>query len=193
MLIKFIVFSLFLFPVYSQVKVEIARGEVKLDGKFIRKNETIDENGTISVGKNSFCKVKFVELGSSLVVGPNSSLVLKKPKKGRRRPTLVKGLMRFVSGDKKGNKEPNFYTKQVAAGIRGTDFMLVSNPLLGETEIVMFDGRVKMYNRSNKKDILNVKKGQWGGLGGRFGAKFQPPIDLPENVINHFNGALPVK
>lgn len=192
MLTKMIVFMFFLFPTFAQVKVEIARGEVKLDGKFIKKNETISENGTISVGKNSFCKVKFVELGSSLVIGPDSSLELKKPAKGRRKPTLVKGLMRFVSSGEKGKEEPNFYTKQIAAGIRGTDFMLVSNPLLGETEIVMFDGLVRMFNRGNKKDVLNVKKGQWGGLGGRFGAKFQPPIDLPKNVINHFDKALPV-
>lgn len=191
-MMKTLLLFLFLSPVFANFQVEIAKGEVRHNDKVIKKGDKFEEDGIITVGKSSFCKIKYIETNSVLVVGPDSALKLTPPQKGRSKPNLVKGVIRFVSGGKKDIKEPIFYTKSVAAGIRGTDFLYKSNPLLGETEIVMFDGLVRMVNLDNKKDVLNVKKGQWGGLGGRFGSKFQKPIDLPRNVINHFDELLPL-
>lgn len=174
----------------AQVKVEMVRGDVKYNGKFLKTRQVISEKGMILVGDKSLCKIKFEKTGSVLVIGPNSSMALRRPKTTGA-PLLKTGAVRFYSLLKDDNgKKPTVYTKQMAAGIRGTDFLLKVNPLLGESEIVMFDGIVELTNLAKTKDKLTVKKGQWGGVGGRFGATFQKPIDLPKNVIDVFENVI---
>ena len=59
-----------------------------------------------------------------------------------------------------------------------------TNTLLGETEIIMFDGEVMMENVNDKDNTALLKKGQWGGIGGRFGDKIAPVLDLPQAVLD---------
>ncbi len=80
-------------------------------------------------------------------------------------------------------------------GVRGTDFMAVYNPLLDESEIVVFDGTVDLDSRiapPGRKDHKLIPKGHWGGVGGRYGKKIGDLIHLPANILEHFNQATTV-
>lgn len=81
-------------------------------------------------------------------------------------------------------------TKTASLGLRGTDFLFVSNELLGETEVVMFDGEVELSNNSNDSDSKILRKNYWGGVGGRFGEQVKVLPELPKNVIDHFKKSL---
>jgi hypothetical protein len=72
-------------------------------------------------------------------------------------------------------------------GVRGTDFLAISNPLLGESELIVFDGTVDLHSGLDPSDSKLVTKGHWGGVGGRFGKKIGDLITLPANVLSHFD------
>jgi hypothetical protein len=40
-----------------------------------------------------------------------------------------------------------------------------------------------MENLSDKTNTALIKKGQWGGIGGRFGQKIAPVLDLPQVLL----------
>lgn len=187
---KLLLISLTLLSVTTtaQVEVSVVKGRVLNLKKTLKKGDILQAGNLIRTGKSSLCKLTFKKSGASIVLGPESALKIKSPDK-KAKPGLIKGALRYFNS-KKSDQEPTLYTKQVSAGVRGTDFMLVANPLLGETEIVMFDGEVLLKNLATPRDKLDVKGGQWGGLGGRFGSKFQKPIDLPENVIKVFRAKI---
>lgn len=106
---------------------------------------------------------------------------------------LIYGAVRASVASEKIEK-PKFMikTKTAVAGVRGTDFYLSYLPLLDETEIIGFDGLVSFASTDGKTEQM-VNKGQWGGLGGRFGSKINKPLDLPKNVLDHFSGELPIQ
>jgi hypothetical protein len=81
-------------------------------------------------------------------------------------------------------------TPVAVVGVRGTDFMVTANELLKETEVVCFESEIDFQDASTNKKPTIVKKGQWGGLGGRFGSTIKSPITLPENVLMHFKDSL---
>ena len=54
----------------------------------------------------------------------------------------------------------------------------------------MFDGEVMMENIADKTNTALIKKGQWGGIGGRFGEKISPILDLPQVIIDSTEKAL---
>jgi hypothetical protein len=47
-----------------------------------------------------------------------------------------------------------------------------------------------MDNLADKANSELIKKSQWGGLGGRFGSKIQPPINLPESVLKEMDQSI---
>ena len=59
-----------------------------------------------------------------------------------------------------------------------------------ESEIVVIDGQVEFQNSSNPDDVALISKGQWGGLGGRYGQTIGKVLDLPGNVISAFDKQL---
>ena len=83
-------------------------------------------------------------------------------------------------------------TPNAVAAVRGTDYFVSYLGLLGETEIVNFDGTVRFQNRAKPKDERVVPTGHWGGLGGRFGGTIAPLIKLPANVLSVFSQGLTV-
>jgi hypothetical protein len=50
--------------------------------------------------------------------------------------------------------------------IKGTGFTIMQNPIFGESEIVVFNGKVEFNNIKNNKD-----KKQWGRSGRRLRSK----------------------
>jgi hypothetical protein len=81
-------------------------------------------------------------------------------------------------------------TDSAVVGIRGTDYVLVCNPVLGETEVISLEGTLRFSNAADDSDVKEIPPEHWGGVGGRFGAKIPDLIHLPSSVLDHFKGSL---
>jgi hypothetical protein len=182
--------ALFSFSVLAEESAPIAtpptalvtklRGEVLMDGHALKVGDTISKPGKIDTKDKSFVQLKIEKWKNFISIGPSSQMILNFSED--KKYTLDNGTCRwkaFAESTSKGK----IHTRNASMGVRGTDFFLKANTLLGETEIIMFDGEVAMENAADKENTLVVKKGQWGGLGGRFGDKLRGPIDLPKEVI----------
>jgi hypothetical protein len=176
-------------------KVVVIKGKsVTYESLSLTKGQMISTGGILKTGKRSFVKLELLESGGLVSVGPRSQVEVKAiEKSGPKVITLLKGALRYKGSDSKESKEakrPTLYTKNASMGVRGTDFLMKANPVLGESEIVLFTGLVQMTNRSDAANTESIGPGQWGGIGGRFGAKVQKPIQLPKKALNGFNKLL---
>lgn len=111
---------------------------------------------------------------------------------------LMKGMARArVQKLLAANKEqaPKFFlkTKVAVMGVRGTDFVAMVTPILGEAEIIVFEGNVDFTSTTDEKDVKHVPARHWGGIGGRFGAKTHDLIALPKDALDHFDRASTVQ
>ena len=93
------------------------------------------------------------------------------------------------------DKKPvfNLKTKTAVMGVRGTDFIGIATPILGESEIVVMDGTVEFASATDAKDVKQIPKGHWGGIGGRFGSKTHSLIQLSAEQLQHFDRVSTVK
>jgi hypothetical protein len=178
----------------EEAKKDLAYGVVtKVHGKVIFKDKEVkvgdelEDTGTLITKENSYLQMKIEKWGNFISVSANTTMQFDFSDKARY--TLDNGACRWKSFiDSKLKK--SIYTKNVAMGIRGTDFLLKANSLLGETEIVMFDGVVHFENMADAKNFYDLKKGQWGGLGGRFGNQINKPLDLSNEILDSMKSSL---
>ncbi len=100
---------------------------------------------------------------------------------------LLYGKVRALVNKKEKTKDSSFkvLTKTAVAGVRGTDFMVSYIKEIDESQIICIDGEVD-FGSSDGKQNQAIKKGQWGGFGGRFGAQVTQPIDLPQEALTYF-------
>lgn len=182
--------NIFALPTAEVLKV---RGVVDFQGREVTKGLILSNEGIIKTGKKSFVKIAIKAWGNTIVLGPNAEMNLNLTKKEEpRKYSLLKGACRWVTSKASGKNKGTIYTKQAAMGVRGTDYWLKANDILGETEIVVFDGKVEMNNLNDENDKVMINKGQWGGIGGRFGNKLVTPITLPRNAIDNFDRYLKI-
>lgn len=176
----------------SDVTIIKIRGTVKYNGKTINKDSVITESGKIQTSKRSFVKVRINKWNNTVVLGPNSKMNIDLTKDFKTKKVgLIHGAFRWIGKHNKKSKDNGeIYTRTASLGVRGTDFFLKANELLGESEIVLFDGLVNFANIKDEKDAKLITKGQWGGIGGRYGSKVKVIDALPSNVIQHFNKLL---
>ncbi len=174
--------TLFLFPalILANYTILKKKGNILIDGKNIYPAKTLTR-GTLVTQKNSWIQLKS-DTGVQFTLGPSSTMAL-----GPQSPVLEQGSIRQKLVKKLRQGAVIVKTKQASFGVRGTDFLVLANSLLGESEIIVFTGKVEFSNLGQKKDQILVKGGQWGGLGGRFGAQIGKLMDLPANIINHFD------
>lgn len=168
-------------------EVTTLKGVVLFLGQPLKEGDLIDKIGKIETKDKSYVKIKIEKWKNTISVGPNSSMMLNFS--DEKKYTLEAGTCRwksFAASESKGK----IFTKRVAMGVRGTDFYLKYSPILGETELIMFDGEVMMENLSDKTNTALVKKGQWGGIGGRFGEKLSPVLDVPEQLLKNVEKSL---
>ncbi len=178
------------------VEVLFTKGVVHYNGQGLRKDISIPLGHELSTGKNSFVKIKIPKIGRfselSVVLGPNSTFFLSAEPLKNQRHRFIKGAARFIH-DKVQGEDVQIHTPQVSIAVRGTEYLLKVNEALGESEIVLFEGDVKMSNLINQdKDSIEIKPGQWGGLGGRFGSQIGPAITLPTKVFSGFKKLLSI-
>lgn len=166
-------------------------GTVLFDGVAVKPGDIIDKAGLLETKEKSYIKITIEKWNNSIAMGPHSKMALNFS--DEKKYTLEQGICRWQTAAKnalKENSKGKIYTKNVSMGVRGTDFLLKSFALFGETEIIMFDGSVQMDNLEDPANSVTINKGQWGGLGGRYGKKINPPLDLPANVIATFEKAV---
>ncbi|MBC77947.1 MAG: hypothetical protein CME64_18220 [Halobacteriovoraceae bacterium] len=187
--------TLLLFSINSLANVAIIeqlRGQVFLGTAKLKEKARIKQAGVLRSESGSFAKIHIPHMASTIVLGPNSKLELKLNKKNNQL-TLTDGLARWISNNTKPSlkSKRSISTESAVMGVRGTDFLLVANTLLKETEIVMFEGQVDFKNRADPSDARLLEKNQWGGLGGRFGGEIGKVLTLPPNIIEAFKGKIP--
>jgi len=173
----------------SGAKVVILKGSATFAGRPISQTSIIKGKGEIAVAEKSYLKILLLESNTQIVLAANTvSKINFSAKAEAQELNLSKGIARWITGDKKGLgiKTPN-----AVMGVRGTDFFTSFNPLLGETEIICFDGKIQMTNIEDADDSKEISKNQWGGIGGRFGKKLSEVLDLTPELIKSFDSAIP--
>ena len=144
--------------------------------------------------KRSFLQVNIPKWGNKITVGPKSEMAFDFGENAKEKYSFLHGRCRWKTYEgKKGKGKGRLFTKVAAMGVRGTDFTVVANKSLGETEIIVLDGSVEFSNRAVEGDSAIVNKVQWGGIGGRFGNKIGKILDLPQDVKDSFAAQLEFK
>lgn len=187
-LVMICLFSVSLAWARGSAKVVLLIGEASFAGKALTKTSSFQGTGEIVVGNKSYLKLMLSESQTVIALGANTTSKLNVSAPAEKQELqLVKGIARWVTGNKKGLgvKTPN-----AIMGVRGTDFYTSYHPLLGETEIICFEGSVEFANANNSTDSKLIKKNQWGGIGGRFGNKVSNILDLSPELIKSFDSAL---
>lgn len=162
-------------------------GQVLFDGKILKAGDKIEKNGLLETKEKSLVQLKIAAYNNTISIGPSSKMAFDLA--GEKKYTLDQGLCRWKTDVKNSLKESakgKVYTKTVAMGVRGTDFLVKSFTLFGEVEIIMLDGEVQMENLEDPSNTVLVRKGQWGGMGGRYGKKIAPPIEIPAVALATF-------
>ncbi len=170
------------------------KGKVSFDGKQLKLGDRINKKGVLKTERRSFLQVEIPKWGNKITVGPKSEMEFDFGKKAKKKYSFIHGRCRWTTyKGVKGKGKGRLFTKIASLGVRGTDFTVVANKDLGETEIIVLDGSVEFGNLNAPEDSVIVNKGQWGGIGGRFGDKIGKVIDLPREVVNQFDSQLKFK
>lgn len=186
-LLFFLSFNSFSLPTAKIVKL---KGTVSFNGKSLSVNDVISSNGELSAAKGSFVKIYIEEWSSSIVLGPRGKMKIDlSSKQVKKKYSFLRGSCRWMTSKKKKSNGV-IYTQNASFGVRGTDYILKVTALLGESEIVVIDGKVEFANNNNPADKALISEGQWGGLGGRYGESIGKVLDLPNNVISAFDKQL---
>jgi hypothetical protein len=171
-------------PVAEIIKLN---GKVSFNGKDVILGDKISDRGSIETSNKSFVLLKIDKWKNTISIGANTKMKL--DFSDDKKYTIEDGICRWKSIGKSEAKG-KIYSTQASFGVRGTDFIIIENKLLKETEIVMFDGSVVFENLSDNNNKFELLSGQWGGIGGRFGEKIRPPLNLEQNVLNIFKEKL---
>ncbi len=177
----------------AAIRLESGRGQIQFEGKPVQMGASIPGQGKLSTGLDGFAQVRFLPSGTLLNVTPGSIVELQPEVVGKPQElALEQGLIRWKIGRKAGPGTATHWrvkSHSATMGVRGTDFMAVSNPLLAESEIIVFEGQVDFNSEIETKDVRKIGAGYWGGVGGRYGQKIGEPIHLSEAALKHFDQA----
>lgn len=171
-------------PPSLSAKVAALKGTVLFNGKELHEGDSLTANGDLETQSRSYVRLQLEKWKSSIALGPDTKMKLDlSAVKEAKRYQLTDGLCRWISTRKSSEwKGSQVFTKSASLGVRGTDFEIQHREGSQETEIIVFDGDVLFQSNLAKSEAL-IHKGQWGGVGGKFGEKVAKPIDLsPEQL-----------
>lgn len=173
-------------PVAKVIKI---KGKVTFEGKLLKLGDQITKKGKLKSERRSFAQVAVAKWNNKITIGPKSEMDFDFSKDAKKKYIFLNGRCRWkTDAGKKG--KGRLYTKVSSMGVRGTDYTVVANKSLGETEIIVIDGAVEFENLLVPGEKAIVKKGQWGGIGGRFGQNIGKILDLPSDVVESFDRQL---
>lgn len=145
--------------------------------------------GEIAVGDKSYLKVILKESKTVIAFAANTTSVFNfSTPSETQEVNLIKGIARWVTGEKKGK---GIKTPLASMGVRGTDFYVSHFPDLGETELMIFSGAVVIKNTATVEEEKVLTKDQWTGVGGRYGKTMAKVVDLTPEQIAKFDTAIP--
>ncbi|MCY4524372.1 MAG: hypothetical protein OXB84_06505 [Halobacteriovoraceae bacterium] len=191
---KLILFFSF-FCMSSVCAVPVARvyemtGEVKYSGKALKKDDVLSENGIITTGKGSSIKLVVDFWRGFLTLNANTSLKVGLWGKGLKKGYfLMNGSCEWMEKRKeKGSKIQGrlFHTSNTTVKVEKGDMLLVHDDILQETEILVFKGKSILQSQKDPNDRIIIKKGIWGGIGGRFGDTIGEIMALPLKKQKYF-------
>ncbi|TNF30535.1 MAG: hypothetical protein EP319_04815 [Deltaproteobacteria bacterium] len=171
-------------------EVIFLKGNATYRGKKIVKGEKLEGTGVLKTGEKGIVRIK---LATGLyTIGPLSETQLSW-KNSVEQFKLLNGTIRWFSKkiQDSNKRTPIFGSTAASIGIRGTDFLMITNSLLGESEVVVFDGKILFQNNKNKNDSKEILKNQWGGVGGRYGHTIGDIINLSSQQIIGLSKLLP--
>lgn len=168
--------------------------EAKIDSFKVKKGKIVlvTQPKEAIVQGQTLPTVKELQVDSDLAVMQNgeAEVVLKKGSKfkilnGKSVELTDGGLRARVTKkiDTAGNDAEKYFRisgPSAVMGVRGTDYYVASNSALGESEVVVFEGKVDLSNIKNPSESKIVPAGHWGGIGGRFGSNISPILALPK-------------
>lgn len=146
-------------------KAIILKGVVhsqNIDGSRVKlkKGDWILEGAKVKTSKGSFAKLIFIDK-SQMSIGPSSEMQVESfPRKKAGVINLIRGKVRakvtknYLEMDKSKSKL-YIKTKTAAMGVRGTDFRVLYNPVNKVTNLLTFEGNVRMAKFKNNLKNVN--------------------------------------
>lgn len=176
---------------FASPEVLSFRGKATWNDKSIVNAMKLEGKGRLKTEEASTVILKWDEYDSEIRLAPDSAVVWDTQNNS---PELVSGkiLCTIHTKPATGNPAPaqknvfSLRTRAAVMGVRGTKFMGISNPILSEAEIVVFQGVVDFRSTQTESDFRTITEGHWGGIGGRFGNKTTTPVKLPVSVLSAF-------
>lgn len=162
---------------YARIK---AVGSVTLDGNSVREEEIIKDGVEIRTEKDSYADIEIHETQSHLTINPNSVFTLYRPKKNNDESHVLKEGTVRARVTHRPNRNFKILTAPAIFGVRGTDFIVTTNPTFNDAEVVVLEGSVEVTSTSDPLDAKVIKASEWSGMGGRYGKKVAEPLTLPE-------------
>lgn len=174
---------------YAQVKK--IQAIVNFNGKPLALNQIITNAGKLESTVGSFVVLEFLKNKDFMRVNESSSMEISPPNAQNEQTLKIHSGVARVEIQKSDSKKTRFSIKSSAAtmGVRGTNFFAKADPVLGETELIVFDGTVAFSSNKNPSDSKMIQKGQWGGIGGRFGEKTSAVLTLPASLLKAVDGS----
>lgn len=180
------------FDLFASAKVLVLKGSATFGGHPLKSTSLLKGAGEFVVGDKSYLKILLDESQTTIVLGANTTSFMNLNEKvAVPELSLLHGAARWITGTSKGKKGGGIQTKNAAMGLRGTNFFVSYNPLLGETEVICFDGTVEMKAKLVKSEPKLIGKNQWGGVGGRFGEEPSRILTLSPELMKNFDSNLP--
>lgn len=172
----------------NAAQITRVEGKVRFEGKPVSKGFVIQEPGELSTAAGSKATVLLSDKDgkSEIALAPESRCRIE-PGDQAKAHVLLNGSLRARLQDKTTREKFALRTSTAVMGVRGTDFMAVFQPLLEESEIVVFEGTVKFGSSQDEADTKDVAKGYWGGIGGRYGRTVSNLIQLPPHALREFD------
>lgn len=117
------------------------------------KGDKVREDTSVLTQDKSFVQIR-LEDGSLINIGPKSKMVVASMKKnGDGVINLLKGQVRYdIKQNYEGNKKFFVRTRNVAVGVRGTEFETIYNPENKVTSLLTYTGEVAMVKTEDSQD-----------------------------------------
>ena len=188
-----IILSFFsLAPVYAVPtgKITDVKGEVKFSKRILKEGDILAEDGILSAGKDSFVKIHVDFWKGYLLLMDSSSLSIKFWQKGEKREyNLERGQCRWIDGKEKEAKVivgRHINTSNAVVKILRGNVIVSYNDILKETQLLVLSGQAVFQSRKDPNDRIVLKKGLWGGIGGRFRDIIGETVVLSSSVQKQF-------
>lgn len=175
-------------PTWAAVFTRV-EGTVTFADKPVTVGMELDGSGELVTGPESRAVLKLAgEDGgekSEILITPRTRLQI--DKNLPLMPNLLQGTVRARLQEKVSKGKFKLRTPATVMAVRGTDFLTTFQPLLSESEIVVFEGKVRFGSLPRPNDAKEVGAGYWGGVGGRYGQRIGDLMKLPPSVLQTFN------